>query len=41
MLSDYLGVLYMPCDAAGQWKCALATALNSSGIEVNLNLLVR
>jgi predicted nucleotide-binding protein len=41
MPSDYLGVLYLPYDAAGQWKLALAGELRSAGVEVDLNLLVR
>ena len=39
--SDYLGVLYLPYDAAGQWKFALAAEVKSSGVDVDLNLLAR
>jgi predicted nucleotide-binding protein len=38
--SDYLGVLYVPLDAAGGWRLKLAAELKASGVEVDLNKAV-
>jgi len=35
--SDYQGVLYIPMDASGTWKMALAKEIKNAGIEVDLN----
>ena len=37
--SDYAGVVYVPIDAAGAWKYALAREIRSAGITVDMNLI--
>ncbi len=38
--SDYIGVLYIPMDAAGAWQLRLAKELKHAGIEVDPNKLL-
>ena len=38
--SDYIGVLYIPMDAAGAWQLRLARELKHAGIEVDPNKLL-
>lgn len=40
MPSDYDGVLFIPLDAAGGWKLALAKELKAAGLTIDMNLLV-
>jgi len=37
LLSDYQGVLYVPIDAAGGWRLALAREIKETGMDINLN----
>ncbi len=37
MPSDYMGVVYVPFDAAGAWKLTLARELKAAGIDVDMN----
>lgn len=37
MPSDYAGVVYVPLDASGAWRFAVAREIKSSGIDVDLN----
>jgi predicted nucleotide-binding protein len=39
--SDYLGVLWIPMDDGGAWRLKLAQEMQSSGLDVDLNKLVR
>jgi hypothetical protein len=40
ILSDYQGVLFIPLDAGGAWRIALAREIKQAGIEVDLNLAI-
>lgn len=37
--SDYLGIGYVPLDAAGAWKLRLANELQAAGFDIDLNKL--
>lgn len=37
ILSDYLGVLYLPMDEAGGWRLLLAKEIKGAGLDIDLN----
>lgn len=38
--SDFLGVVYIPIDAAGSWRFALEKELKYRGMNIDLNMLL-
>ncbi len=38
--SDFSGILWTPMDEKGAWKIKVAQEINSSGLKINLNLLL-
>lgn len=39
--SDYVGVVYVPWDAAGAWKMELAKEMHAAGYDIDFNKVIK